>query len=391
MRSSDLYKTLLEYSYFFNSRFGKMKTTAEQVAKAMNDIKSVKVVNEDPVTLEFVTTEKLSQERQNQIADYIMQQQDNYYSFNIEQTDSGFRMVCEVGYIPMDDSLPERHDPTVLQKSLTRKVMAKMHSLQNREPSKYRGAGKARCISNYQEFDITFPYLDKEAIRDYSNIISDIIEYNDGEVQSINVEGESLKIKYKDNSEDITSESGLYEAVSDREKEYQEYINNHVLNVKKSFNELLALDDCPEYIKENIELLQEIINNHDSSKYTGDEFVGYRKHFYPDNDQEKLDTEGFETAWIHHYSNNPHHWEYWCLLDPESGNYVLKNDIDEDEYKLYTVERVCDWCAMSRQFNNRIADWYKENKNTIVQPDFIVPFIEDLIKLCNDNEIDKEK
>lgn len=176
------------------------------------------------------------------------------------------------------------------------------------------------------------------------------------------------------------------------EEKYNNYIDRHRKAVLHSFESLISIpeDEQVDFLldEDNIAILRAIIEKHDESKYSEEEFEPYRKHFDPVDDEESLNTEEYETAWIHHYTCNPHHWEYWCYLDSDTGEFVLKDDIDEDDYKFYEIERLCDWCAMSRQFGNRVSEWYEQNKHKIVQPDFIIPFQEELMKLIDKYQVD---
>jgi hypothetical protein len=84
-------------------------------------------------------------------------------------------------------------------------------------------------------------------------------------------------------------------------------------------------------IKFKIPLWRLII--HDWTKFTPAEFPHYARHFYGDGD------DGFQRCILHHFNANPHHWQYWILVDtplemPES----------------YAREMVADWLAASRAY-----------------------------------------
>lgn len=154
-------------------------------------------------------------------------------------------------------------------------------------------------------------------------------------------------------------------------EKYLEYLEGHIGNVKEAFDILCTLD-IP-FIKENKNELLSIVSSHDESKYEEPEWSAYLHHFYPTCDEDSLKTEEFEEACRCHIQNNPHHWDYWV----EDGKLI--DDIDEREYKLYTVERLCDHMAMSIQNNNRPADWYYANKDHIIMPDYGYEFYEDML------------
>ena len=154
-------------------------------------------------------------------------------------------------------------------------------------------------------------------------------------------------------------------------EKYLECLEGHIGNVKEAF-ELLCTLDIP-FINENKNELLSIVSSHDESKYEEPEWSAYLHHFYPTCDEDSLKTEEFEEACRCHIQNNPHHWDYWV----EDGKLI--DGIDEHEYKLYTVERLCDHMAMSIQNNNKPADWYFANKEHIIMPDYGYEFYEDML------------
>ena len=146
-------------------------------------------------------------------------------------------------------------------------------------------------------------------------------------------------------------------------EKYKEYLTGHIGNVAKAL-EVLATLDIP-YVTEHIEELREIVKEHDASKYEEPEWSAYLHHFYPTNDEEAMMEEEFENACKHHIRANKHHWNYWC----DEDNNLIK-DIDEEEYKLYTIERICDWLSMAAQHDEGPTEYWNANKDYIVQPDY---------------------
>ena len=146
-------------------------------------------------------------------------------------------------------------------------------------------------------------------------------------------------------------------------EKYKEYLTGHIGNVSKAL-EVLATLDIP-YVAEHIDELREIVKEHDASKYEEPEWSAYLHHFYPTNDEEEMMGEEFDAAVQHHIKNNKHHWNYWC-----DENNELKDGIDEEEYKLHTIERICDWLAMAAQHDEGPTEYYEVNKDYIVQPEY---------------------
>ena len=134
------------------------------------------------------------------------------------------------------------------------------------------------------------------------------------------------------------------------ERDYVEYIGKHIANVRKSYEArekfiALALDLSMEEREE----LKNRILIHDKSKYSKEEFEGYRQWFYPAPGETK-DKSKFDIAWKHHYEHNDHHPEYWK---------------GKDMPKVAIAEMICDWEAMSRNFGGNPLEYFnrdKENK-----------------------------
>jgi hypothetical protein len=111
------------------------------------------------------------------------------------------------------------------------------------------------------------------------------------------------------------------------QKEYENYIEAHKERVQ-TFADWLK-ENCPEVFDGvDLEAFDDIIKEHDESKYSDEEFEAYAQHFYgsKDNDSE------FEEAWKHHWTNNEHHPEFW---------------LGEDMPLIYILEMLCDWGSFS--------------------------------------------
>ena len=161
------------------------------------------------------------------------------------------------------------------------------------------------------------------------------------------------------------------------EKKYLEYLEGHIDNVKSALDILISLD-IP-FINDNKNELLDIVSKHDESKYEDPEWTAYLHHWYPTSDEDSLKTEEYEAACKHHIENNPHHWDYWV----KDGKLI--DDIDEHEYKLYTVERLCDHMAMSIQNDNKPSEWYYANKENIIMPDYGYSLYEEMLEKIPDD------
>ena len=141
-----------------------------------------------------------------------------------------------------------------------------------------------------------------------------------------------------------------------KEHQYKKYIDEHIENVRKAYNEVIT---CPELelTEELCASLYERILVHDASKYSDEEFDAYRKNFYPINQVEKLSNlSAFNKAWEHHYKNNDHHWQNECRqLD---GLMTI-------DRQAAILENICDWLAMGYKFNDRPSQYYAKHKDEI--------------------------
>ena len=152
-----------------------------------------------------------------------------------------------------------------------------------------------------------------------------------------------------------------------KEKEYYNYIREHVKNVglalERYFIPLIGQTNICSTVSDNelisaIGAVNKCIEFHDASKYLDAEFDAYRAKYYPtqneskgDSDQIALIDAKYEEAWKHHYRNNPHHPEYW--INSETG-------VPEDMTLDAIVEMICDWEAVSTMFGTNTLEWYQE-------------------------------
>jgi hypothetical protein len=169
-------------------------------------------------------------------------------------------------------------------------------------------------------------------------------------------------------------------------KEYKQYINEHIANVQKAWNELqeLAKNECftfyyDDFINRQICYL---IDNHDQDKYNHNIFDSYRKNFFPINEKEKKkNKKRFEFAWKYHWTNNPHHHQFWKSFDIVWGKYP------QIPYQCFLIEMICDWQAMGYKFGDNAYEYYYANKDDIfIYPEW-VEYLESILELYNKKKI----
>lgn len=137
-------------------------------------------------------------------------------------------------------------------------------------------------------------------------------------------------------------------------EKYNEYLKNHIDAVNRCYI-LLTGKDMTDFDKGII--------RHDQSKFDAEEYNAYDEYFYP-SDGSKIGEdpkrkEAFRYAWLHHQNVNPHHWQYWVLINDEEG--IMPLEIPAK----YVNEMVADWGAFAylKKSGQHLLDWYKANKD----------------------------
>lgn len=141
-------------------------------------------------------------------------------------------------------------------------------------------------------------------------------------------------------------------------RKYLDYIENHILNVEKAWKEITEKCKDMRFVYDDFYWgsIDHQIKNHDVSKLSEQEFVQYRKAFYPTNEEPKYDC---KEAWQHHYENNSHHWENWTKKE--------YNNPWEEEMDI--VHMIVDWTAMGYNFGDTAQEYFEKNKDKIKIPE----------------------
>lgn len=170
-----------------------------------------------------------------------------------------------------------------------------------------------------------------------------------------------------------------YEELIQNTRLYIDYIEDHYNKVQIAFRILEVK------LKEHLPVLQSgwfypsikhSIENHDKSKFSPEEFIAYRRNFFPCKDELKNEDE-FPLAWRHHYSTNDHHWQYWTL--PENDT----NGILTMHMQSALFETVVDWTAMGYRFGNSAHDYLHKHWEEIKLPEFAKDHLDMICVLSN--------
>lgn len=178
----------------------------------------------------------------------------------------------------------------------------------------------------------------------------------------------------------LYGEAGASLDVLLQEEKQNSYTLNHTRNVLVAFltlytpEKILQLEEKGLINDFIIGQLKGDLINHDQSKFSEEEWEGYRKNFFPtDEEQFRMKTEDgyealvkeeFEIAWQHHYMNNSHHPEYWRYRLPATSenNTIsfsavrLEQATDMDLVSIHHM--ICDWEAMSINFHTDTIEWF---------------------------------
>lgn len=144
-----------------------------------------------------------------------------------------------------------------------------------------------------------------------------------------------------------------------KKKYYEEYYLPHIRAVRQAGREMLKhqylWDDVMEAAFDEdvrIAFLKQL-REHDKSKLTDIELVGYTRKFILRRDP----CNQFERAWHHHKVMNPHHPEHWYNVSKDGIVSCI-----EMEYS-YILEMIADWIGAGKIYSSDIKHWVKPNIN----------------------------
>lgn len=165
--------------------------------------------------------------------------------------------------------------------------------------------------------------------------------------------------------------------------EYDEYLKQHIKNVQNGLNWMNDNLDIDRDIRSAIG--EALWRTHDESKYGTKEYRAYDAYFYGGNRSYNV-VQDFNYAWLHHIHNNPHHWQYWVLINDDEKDGTIALEMP----KTYVAEMIADWWTFSWKTGKLgdIFDWYDEHKDRIVMHKNTRKLVEDILDKIETKLID---
>ena len=154
-------------------------------------------------------------------------------------------------------------------------------------------------------------------------------------------------------------------------KKYLEHILNHKemvfiawIYIGDSLCEMGFINE------EDIYYINELIINHDDSKFQIEEFIPYAKKYNGHKQKDQMFQINFNDAVKLHKDRNLHHYE---TLNSYKGN----------DWKYYAIELICDYIAMGWEFDNYICEYFEKVKDKLKKelPENYYNYIESIIKI----------
>jgi len=143
----------------------------------------------------------------------------------------------------------------------------------------------------------------------------------------------------------------------DKIREYCDYVENHLININKAFDEIERACNGKDYwLSDYVGYYEfaEDVSMHDVSKFSQQEFIPYVNAFYPISKDKKIKLD--DNAWTHHKINNEHHHEYIYSMNRKDKPGLVEKHL---------LHLIIDWTAMSYNFGGTAESYYEKIKDEI--------------------------
>ena len=163
--------------------------------------------------------------------------------------------------------------------------------------------------------------------------------------------------------------------------EYDLYLKDHIENLKKGLEWMY--ENLSDKLIDGKKMIEAMMNaeEHDKSKYDKEEYDAYDAYFYGPGERPPEIQEAFNKAWLHHQHNNPHHWQYWVLVNDEPTEGTIALEMPDE----YIYEMIADWWTFSWRNGNlmEIFDWYMDHTLRIMLAPRTRTVVEDILMAMN--------
>ena len=165
---------------------------------------------------------------------------------------------------------------------------------------------------------------------------------------------------------------------------YKEYIDTHRKNVQKMYN--IYGEELCKRLRVDYKRLGERIEDHDESKYSKEEFEGFRAYYYPtleeeaDKENRGLRKKQYDAAWLHHLRNNAHHPEFWIYMDEDGNNQCHPMD------PIHIAEMLLDWAGMGVFFKKTAYEYWFDNIHSKPLHKDTMAIVDNVIDIFKENK-----
>ncbi len=172
--------------------------------------------------------------------------------------------------------------------------------------------------------------------------------------------------------------------------EYDQYLREHIAAVYDALKWMSDNLEIPGVTDTNFSDALWNASDHDKSKFEKFEYDAYDDYFYGGNKSYKV-VQMFNYAWLHHQNKNPHHWQYWVLIqdNPEDGNSVAT---PLEMPVVYVLEMIADWWSFSWRKGDKyeLFSWYADNEDNILLHKDTRNLVEDILNKIQDKLEEEE-
>ena len=172
--------------------------------------------------------------------------------------------------------------------------------------------------------------------------------------------------------------------------QYAKYLKEHISNVYNGYLWIVThighekIDAVLPEINWTNMMVQ--LKMHDRSKLEPEEFDGYDEYFYG-TDKEKSKEEiqkDFDYAWLHHIHSNPHHWQYWVLIEDDPENYKAGKALDIPDPFIF--EMICDWWTFSWKKDDlrEIFNWWEDHRDKVIMTESTMDKVEKMLEMIRE-------